>query len=148
MVGIFKRRSRDATPQQAAPDEATAHPLGFAGEGPYAKSLGDDCGVVFEDDGTSGYFYATNGDNSEVLDALWVYDRSNDQALQPGVEAFIVWNPARRRVGLFYDERFQAVFDFVAKQGVCRAGLPPTSSSDWSPSGHAWDDSFTEGIEP
>jgi hypothetical protein len=115
-------------------------------EGPYAKSFGDDCGVLFEDDGTSGYFYATNGDNSEVFDALWVYDRSDDQALQPGAEAFIVWNPARRRAGLFYDERFHAAFDFVAKQGVCREGSSPASSTDWSPSGHTWDDSFTEGI--
>ncbi len=131
-------------------DVPTAHALRFDGPGPYPKELSDTCAVVFEDDGDTGYFYATDGSQQEIFDALLVYDRSDSGALQPGEEAFVVWNPARQRAGLYYHDSFQAIFDFSAKRGVCRSGFPtevPTQFG-WSKVGHGWDDSMADGIAP
>jgi hypothetical protein len=133
----------------AEPDEATAFPVRYQGKGPYAKSFADEYGVVFEDDGETGYFYATDGEHTQIFDALHLYDRGDSDSLQPGEEAFVVWNPSRKRAGLYYRNEFHAVFDFSARRGVCRTGFPPAlSSSDWSQSGHRWDDSFVSGLEP
>ena len=146
-MALFKRRDRG--PANSESDQVTAFPIKFSGPAPYAKPLGGEFGVVFEDDGATGYFYATDGSNTEILDALHVYDCQTTDALQAGDQVFVVWNPARRRAGLFYRERFQAVFDFAAKRGVCRTGAPPVSaSSSWSAPGHDWDEAFIGGLEP
>jgi len=151
MMGIFdSHQGSKPAPQHAMPalDEATAHAINFSGEGPYSKSFDQGYGVVFEDDGETGYFYATIQQQSVILDALLVYNRTDTDALQPGEEAFIVWNPARMRAGLFYHNCFQAVFDFTVCRGVCRSGFPPAPSTGWSPLGHIWDDALIVGIEP
>jgi len=138
---LFGRR------RNAVPDEPTAHRINFTGKGPYAASFGDDCGVVFEDDGETGYFYATNAENTEIYDALHVCDRSGGDGIEPGEQVFIVWNPVRKRAGLCFRNEFQAVFDFSERRGVCRTGFP-APDGEWSKRGHDWDETLTEGLRP
>ena len=53
------------------PSEKVAHPINFNGKGVYGlENELFDFGVIFEDDGETGYFYATNKDHTEVFDAL------------------------------------------------------------------------------
>lgn len=129
------------------PDEATAFPINFNGKGPYQKSFGKEFGVVFEDDGETGYFYATNGTHSKIYDALHVYDRNETEAIQPGEQVFVVWNPFRKRAGLYFRNKFQAIFDFISHRGTCRNGFPPPGI-EWPQSGHNWDEKLTDGLRP
>ncbi len=143
-MGLFGRRRR-ATDD----DRPTAFPISYEGPAPYMKSLGDGCGVVFEDDGESGYFYATDAEHATVHDALHLFDAGDRAAPAPGDQLFVVWHPSLRRAGLFYGGRFHAVFDFAAHRGVCRDGQPAASAAgNWSPQGHAWDEDLVAGLEP
>jgi hypothetical protein len=123
----------------------TAFPVNYLGPGPYAKTL-DEFGVVFEDDGETGYFYATDASRSQIFDALHIYNRSEGDGLIAGEEAFVVFSSNHKRVGLFFREKFQAVFDFETKRGVCRTGFPPTNGL-WSLEGHKWDNEMIKGLE-
>lgn len=128
---------------KVVPEVATAFPVAFVAEGQYEIALDGAVGVVFEDDGETGYLYATDGHHSEILDALHIYDRNEPDELQPAEEVFIVWNPARQRAGLYYREKFHAVCDFRLRRGTCRTGfLPPLASVAWPPVGHEWDETL------
>ncbi|MCY2925242.1 MAG: DUF2251 domain-containing protein [Planctomycetota bacterium] len=144
-MGIFDRLF--GTKRNAEPDEATAYPISFSGKGPYQKSFGNDFGVVFEDDGETGYFYATNGSHTTIFDALHVYDRNTPDAIPVGEQLFVVWNPSRKRAGLYFRGQFQAVFDFARRRGGCRNGFPPPGKQ-WSETGHNWDEELTDGLQP
>jgi len=90
-----------------------AHPFTFERSGPYSKSFdGSGFGVVFEDDGETGYFYATDEKHATIFDALHLYNPRDPNRLKAGEEGFIVRNGAYLRAGLFYNERFQSVIDF------------------------------------
>jgi hypothetical protein len=135
--------------KQEPNEPPTAFPLNFTGPGVHQKQLSSKWGVVFEDDGETGYLYATDAAHSVALDALHLYNRSDPDPLKQGEPAFIVWNPRVARVGLFYRDQFQAVFDFDAKRGSCRTGFPgPIGEHGWSRRGHAWDQSMISGLEP
>jgi hypothetical protein len=131
--------------QEESDSQPVAFPINFSGQGPYAKMF-DDFGVVFEDNGETGYFYATNASASEIYDAMHIYDRSNGDGIDPGEEIYVVFSNERKRVGLFFHDQFQAVFDFKAQRGVCRTGFPTTHGL-WSAGGHKWDDEMIEGLD-
>jgi hypothetical protein len=134
----------------AEPDEATAFPITFNGKGAYSKSFDGAAGVVLEDDGETGYLYATSGDHSEIWDALHLYDRNDPHALRPDDEVFVVWNAARRRAGIYYREEFHGVYDFRARRGACRTGFPPRRAdgkwSDWPHVGRVADKRAGTGV--
>ena len=99
--------------------------------------------AVFEDDGQTGYFYAldTSVEGQQIQDAVHIYnvesvsDRSRPSTVKIG------WSVDSQKTVLLINDYPHAVFDFNGKQGYCRTGFPPSpSNSEWSPSGHSWDE--------
>jgi hypothetical protein len=122
-----------------------AHPLNFAGPEEYVKSFeGTGFGVVFEDEGDTGYLYATNEDHTEIFDAVHLYNATDPRRLQPGEEAYIVWNPTLSKAGIFYHDRFQAIIDFANRRACCRTGFPPPHGVWRTP--HDWDETMVAGL--
>jgi hypothetical protein len=101
--------------------------------------------AVFEDDGTTGYFYAldTSREDNPIVDALHIYDVEGVTDRNLPSHAQIIWSPDHYRAALLINDYPHAVFDFNARRGYCRNGFPPDSVSEagWSPEGHEWDDS-------
>ena len=139
-MGIFKRNSESIP---------IAYPVNFTGPAPYMKAFeGSGFGVVFEDDGETGYLYATNEHLDEILDALHLYNAGDPGQVRPGDEIFIVWNPALQKAGIFYHHRFQAVIDFKGRRACCRTGFPSRVHKGWCRSSHKWDETLVQGLEP
>jgi hypothetical protein len=142
-MGIIEKLfHRKANPKM---DEVAAFPITFSGKGVYQKSFGKEFGVVLEDDGKTGYLYATNGGHTEIYDALQVYNGKMPDAISNGERVFIVWNPIRKRAGLYFRGRFAAIFDFALHRGICRSGCP-SSSMKW-PGQHVWDEELVDGLQ-
>ncbi|HLU67180.1 MAG TPA: DUF2251 domain-containing protein, partial [Kofleriaceae bacterium] len=119
----------------------------FSGPDAYPVPLpGSGFGVVFEDDGETGYLYVTNEGATEIFDALHLYDRGGPGQVVAGEELDVVWNPALERAGLHYHGAFQAVIDFANRRAMCRTGFPPADSR-WCRGTHAWDDDLLVGLE-
>lgn len=100
-------------------------------------------GVVFEDDGDAGYFYALDTSRGEdpVVDALHIYDvaRIADRDIPSNVQ--IVWSGDGLKAALLINRYPHAVFDFQAKRGYCRTGFPARiSHTKWTTYNHEWDD--------
>lgn len=126
--------------------EPTACPLQFSGVGVYQVMFPDsEFGVVFEDDGNTGYFYATNASATRIYDALHIYDCGDTLRIDEGTSAFVVWQPALEKAGLFIRDHFHAVFDFRNRKGYCRSGFP-TPLAEWKVS-HDWEEHCTDGLE-
>jgi hypothetical protein len=109
---------------------------------------GSGFGVVFEDDGETGYLYATNESLDEILNALHLYNAGDTGQVKPGDEVFIVWNPALQKAGMFYHDQFQAVIDFRKQRACCRMGFPPCTHKGWCQSSHEWNEALVKGLEP
>ncbi len=121
--------------------------------------------VVFEDDGATGYAYAIDrsadssrsasisamakalGDRTyKVVDALYVYSA---ESLSPKpLIAEIRWSVDGMKAALFLGKDLHAGFDFAAKRGVCRTGLPSpgTGAEHWN-APHDWDSSVLREFE-
>ncbi len=85
--------------------------------------------VLFEDDLTTGYFYAVDQDNDmEVLDALHIYNVEDvvDRCTQSEIKIF--WSGNGLVSFLVINDYCHAVFDFESKAGYCRNGLPDNKS--------------------
>jgi len=97
--------------------------------------------VVFEDDGTTGYFYGLDRDIKEnpILDALHIYNSDNvtDKHL-PSV-AQIVWSGDGNKALLLINDYPHAAFDFEAKRGYCRNNFPPPNKK-WTKHSREWTD--------
>lgn len=110
------------------------------GEGAWigSKSSQGEFAVVFEDDGETGYFYASNtlDVDVEIYDALHVYDLNDfpDSKL----ELKIGWSPSGFQAVLMVNQEPTAVFDFIEKRGWCLNNFPPPNESGWSVDGHEW----------
>tara|TARA_R100001143_G_C3347673_1_gene127749 strand:+ start:1181 stop:1594 length:414 start_codon:yes stop_codon:yes gene_type:complete len=125
----------------------------LAGQNALEKShiIGEECfidsvspqgrfAVVFEDDESTGYFYAMEISKSgqAILDALHVYDVNTVlDHCKPSI-LNVVWSKDGLKAGLMVDRNLQAVFDFSAQKGWCKTGFPPSHGS-WSQDGHEWD---------
>ena len=105
-------------------------------------------GAVFEDDGETGYFYGldTRLGDAQVLDALHVYNVASVRDRERPNEVDVVWSKDGRRAALLINGYAHAAFDFEDRRGYCRTGFP--SSSQWSVSGHAWDDAAVAFLDP
>ena len=97
-------------------------------------------GAVFEDDGTTGFFYAIEraGDQPTILDAVHIYNVRNVTDRERESELEIRWTADGLHAALFINDYAHAVFDFAARRGYCRTGFPPAPTTGWSPGGHAW----------
>lgn len=97
--------------------------------------------AVFEDGGTTGYFYGqdSSAEGNPILDALHIYNVQNVSDGDIESELRIVWSADGAKVALLINGYPHAVFDFIAERAYCRTGLPPPSER-WSAQGHGWDD--------
>jgi hypothetical protein len=97
-------------------------------------------GVVFEDDGRTGYFYGLDftSQGNPILDALHIYNVSDVSDREDMHQVQIKWSRDGLKALLAVNGRSQAIFDFEAQRGYCRSGFPPTAQ--WSVEGHDWDD--------
>jgi hypothetical protein len=106
---------------------------GAAPEGDYV--------AIFEDDGDSGYFYAVDPSMkaNAIQDAVHIYNASNVTDLEKPSVVKIGWSTDSKKVVLLINGYPHAIFDFEAKRGFCRTGLPPPAKgSPWSTSNHEW----------
>lgn len=85
-------------------------------------------GVVFEDDGDTGYFYAASKDG--ILDALHIYNVEDVSDKHIPNHVLILWDDACTIAALCINDYIHAVYDFVAQAGYCRNGFPE-AGGEW-----------------
>ena len=103
--------------------------------------------AVFEDDGETGYFYAldTSVKEQSIQDAVQIYNVANVADSSEPSTVKIGWSVDSMKVVLLINDYAHAVFDYQAKQGFCRTGVPPASSNGkWSTQGHEWNNAAIE----
>ena len=114
---------------------------GPAPQGPYI--------AVFEDDETTGYFYALDpaqGGNP-IQSALHIYDVDAVVDRERPSTVTIAWSAEGDKAVLLINDYPHAVFDFVAKRGYCRTGFPPPPTEGaWAAESHDWDDAALDGL--
>jgi len=98
-------------------------------------------GVVFEDDGTTGYLYALDFSREDdgIVDAVHIYNAAQvvDRRVPSLVQ--IAWSRDGLKAALMINKYPHAIFDFEARRGYCRTGFPPCGRN-WSEFDHTWDD--------
>lgn len=85
-------------------------------------------GVVFEDDGDTGYFYAASQDG--ILDALHIYNVEDVSDKHIPNHVLILWDDACTIAALCINDYIHAVYDFVEQAGYCRNGFPE-AQGEW-----------------
>ena len=90
-----------------------------------SKSSRGRWGVVFEDDGDTGYFYALDlneqkAGNNPIQEALHIYDVKSVTDRSRESVAAILWSSDGEKACLLINNYPHAVFDFAAKRGYCR----------------------------
>jgi hypothetical protein len=100
--------------------------------------------AVFEDDGTTGYFYAldTARPDNPIVDALHVYDVERVADGERACQLLILWSADGLKTVLFLNSYPHAVYNFKAQRGCCRTGFPPVAI--FGGASHKWDDSEME----
>jgi hypothetical protein len=108
--------------------------------------------VVFEDQGTAGYFYARDKrlgeDDDAIVDGMLIYNVT--QAPQREMLASVQWSRNGQQAVLYIDGSAQALFDFAAGRGYCRSGFPnflENGSSGWNQTSHEWSDAVFDAFE-
>lgn len=89
--------------------------------------------VVFQDNGETGYFYAIDKINEElvVLDALHVYNVKDVVIAEEACLVKILWTEDNTMAILSINNYYHALFDFKNKKGYSRTGFPEASKV-WS----------------
>ena len=86
-------------------------------------------GVIFEDDLITGYFYAVDtAKNTEVLDALHIYNVADVTDKDKPSNIKIYWSHSGQVASLLINNYCHAIFDFNNKAGYCRNGFPDNNS--------------------
>ena len=86
----------------------------------------DSAGVIFQDDGTTGYFYAIRpAAELLLLDALHVYDVADVADQEKPVTAQLFWNAEETAAALIINGYCHALYDFERQAGFCRTAFPP-----------------------
>jgi len=86
-----------------------------------STAVGGERSVIFEDDGTTGYFYAVRpGAELEILDALHVYDVANVSDRHIPVKVQLVWDETWNAAVLLINGYGHALYDFQRSAGFCR----------------------------
>ena len=92
-------------------------------------------GVVFEDDGDTGYFYARDYSVPEHLfvDALHVYTTKHVSDKHMPSKLVIIWSDDWKHAALLINQVPHAVFDFDEKIGYSQDCFPePDPNTGWS----------------
>lgn len=85
--------------------------------------------VIFEDDGTTGYFYAVRlGAEMEILDALHVYNVADVADRHISVKVQLIWDEAWAAAMLLINGYGHALYDFQRSAGFCRNAFPPAQN--------------------
>lgn len=85
-------------------------------------------GVVLRQDAESAELFVTNEDASRTLDGATIYLVGAPEALRLYERFFVVVNPRRRKAGLYFRDRFEAVVDLANGEVFSRL-----ASEDWDP---------------
>ena len=94
-----------------------------------STAVGGERSVVFEDDGTTGYFYAVRrGAELEILDALHVYDVATVADRRIPVKVQIVWDETWTTALLLINGYGHALYDFQRAAGFCRNAFPAATN--------------------
>jgi len=111
-------------------------PMVIEGPSPSAKY-----GIVFEDDGETGYLYALDFARTDnpIVDALHIYDVAQVEDRDRPSCVQLAWSRDGLKALLSINGYPHGVFDFAARRGYCRTGFPPPAGA-WSAQGHEWDD--------
>jgi len=89
-------------------------------------------GVVFEDDLTTGYFYAVNkAGDSQIFDALHIYNVEDVIDKEKPSNIKIFWTNNGLTASLLINDYCHAIFDFSNRAGYCRNGFPECNT-DWA----------------
>jgi len=124
-----------------------AYKVEYAGPATYMKAFEDTgFGFVLDDDGETGYLYATTEDFQEVLDGLHLFNDDQPDRLTNKDRVYIIFNPEMLKAGLYYRNRYQAIVDFKGAKACCRSGFPPPEPSGWCTSAHTWDPKMEGGL--
>jgi len=87
--------------------------------------------VVFEDDLTTGYFYAVDiTQDQKILDALHIYNVADVIDKNKPCKIQVAWTDDYQIASLLINNYCHAIFDFKTKAGYCRNGFPECNS-DW-----------------
>jgi hypothetical protein len=87
--------------------------------------VGHQHGVAFEDDLTTGYFYAFRANGEFViLDALHIYNVSDVVLREHPCNLSVFWTADDQVAALVINGYCHAIFDFNKKVGYCRNGFP------------------------
>jgi hypothetical protein len=102
-------------------------------------------GVVFEDDGETGYFYALDltKSNDQIVDALHIYNVASVTDGHLPSTLCIIWSEDGTKAALLINGYAHAVFDFSAQRGFCRTNFrnfADRSPHGWQSSDHSWSD--------
>ncbi len=91
-----------------------------------STNTADNAGVIFQDDGTTGYFYAIQpGTELLLLDALHVYDVASVADREKPVTAQVFWNAEETAAAFIINGYCHALYDFQRQAGFCRNAFPP-----------------------
>ncbi len=110
--------------------------------------------AVFEDEGPAGYFYACDRSQQtqehSILDAMLIYNGASLDDRERERIASVQWSKDGMQAVLYLDGTAQALVDFAAKIGICRANFPnflDEDSSGWRKTSHAWSDEALRQFE-
>jgi hypothetical protein len=105
-------------------------------------------GVVFEDDGETGYLYGLDfgSNDNPIVDALHIYNVVQVSDRQKPSQVQLVWSSDGLKAALLINRYPHAIFDFASRRGYCRTGFPPPSPTGFSKEGHAWDEAAAQEL--
>lgn len=90
---------------------------------------GGERSVVFEDDGSTGYFYALRpGGELAIVDALHVYNVTDVVDRHIPVKVQIVWDESWTAAVLLINGYGHALYDFQRAAGFCRNAFPAATN--------------------
>ncbi|BCU76701.1 DUF2251 domain-containing protein [Luteolibacter sp. LG18] len=99
-----------------------------------SDAVGQPHGVVFEDDGGTGYFYARDYriEGSLFVDALHVYTVKEGSEGERPSSLRIIWSNDWRKAALLINDSPLAMFDFERRTGYSLDVFPdPDPKSGW-----------------
>lgn len=98
----------------------------IVGQNTFVDSLAEsNNGVVFEDSGETGYFYAVERKGDlKILDALHIYNVADVIDKDKPSLLKILWTEDLNRAFLSINNYYHAAFDFKNRAGYCRTGFP------------------------
>lgn len=121
-----------------------------AGQNTFIESFSpeNNYGVVFEDDGETGYFYAIekgpgNGEQ-RILDALHIYELADTTEKKPS-SLLIIWSKDWLKCALVIDDHCHAVFDFENHGGYNINEFPPPNQI-WTKRGRKLDNELIQEL--